>query len=136
MIDALPVNRHLRFLTHFLTLPQVVKKGDTIFVGQYLFTGSETTSVWLEVEEIRGDDVIGVCKNAATLQGALLTAHCACVRVGLPILSAEDKKNISTWGQANQIDFVSLSFTRSAEDVREVRGPKVEVFICVLVLLW
>ncbi|GJZ59749.1 pyruvate kinase [Tanacetum coccineum] len=24
-------------------------KGDTIFVGQYLFTGSETTSVWTEV---------------------------------------------------------------------------------------
>lgn len=28
---------------------QCVAKGDTIFVGQYLFTGSETTSVWLEV---------------------------------------------------------------------------------------
>ena len=27
-----------------------MKKGDTIFVGQYLFTGSETTSVWLEVK--------------------------------------------------------------------------------------
>jgi hypothetical protein len=26
-----------------------VKKGDTLFMGQYLFTGSETTSVWLEV---------------------------------------------------------------------------------------
>ncbi|KAJ8425184.1 hypothetical protein Cgig2_004688 [Carnegiea gigantea] len=26
-----------------------VKKGDTIFMGKYLFTGSETTSVWLEV---------------------------------------------------------------------------------------
>lgn len=30
---------------------QVVKKGDTIFIGQYLFTGSETTSVWLEVRK-------------------------------------------------------------------------------------
>lgn len=29
---------------------QAVKKGDTIFIGQYLFTGSETTSVWLEVK--------------------------------------------------------------------------------------
>lgn len=28
---------------------QAVKTGDTIFVGHYLFTGSETTSVWLEV---------------------------------------------------------------------------------------
>lgn len=28
---------------------QAVKKGDMIFMGKYLFTGSETTSVWLEV---------------------------------------------------------------------------------------
>lgn len=28
---------------------QAVKTGDTIFIGEYLFTGSETTSVWLEV---------------------------------------------------------------------------------------
>jgi hypothetical protein len=27
---------------------QAVKQGDTIFAGQYLFTGSATTSVWLE----------------------------------------------------------------------------------------
>jgi hypothetical protein len=26
---------------------QAVKQGDTIFAGQYLFTGSATTSVWL-----------------------------------------------------------------------------------------
>ncbi|GAQ85010.1 pyruvate kinase [Klebsormidium nitens] len=107
--------------TNYPGLAKTVKKGDTIFVGQYLFTGSETTSVWLEVEEVRGDDVIGVCKNDATLQGALLTAHTACVRVDLPTLSEEDKKNISTWGQANQIDFVSLSFTRTAEDVKNCR---------------
>jgi len=31
---------------------QAVKRGDTIFVGQYLFTGSETTSVWLEVKSL------------------------------------------------------------------------------------
>ena len=31
---------------------QAVKKGDTIFIGQYLFTGSETTSVWLEVRKV------------------------------------------------------------------------------------
>lgn len=28
---------------------QAVKTGDAIFIGQYLFTGSETTSVWLEI---------------------------------------------------------------------------------------
>ncbi|KAE9465569.1 hypothetical protein C3L33_02545, partial [Rhododendron williamsianum] len=39
--EILPIN--------FSGLSKAVKKGDTIFVGQYLFTGSETTSVWLEV---------------------------------------------------------------------------------------
>ncbi|KAH1039663.1 hypothetical protein J1N35_041406 [Gossypium stocksii] len=32
---------------NFDGLPKAVKKGDTIFIGQYLFTGSETTSAWL-----------------------------------------------------------------------------------------
>ncbi|GJT81409.1 pyruvate kinase [Tanacetum coccineum] len=39
--EVLPIN--------FDGLAKAVKKGDTIFVGQYLFTGSEATSVWLEV---------------------------------------------------------------------------------------
>nr|GMD86886.1 pyruvate kinase 1, cytosolic [Ipomoea batatas] len=67
--EVLPIN--------FAGLSKAVKKGDTIFIGQYLFTGSETTSVWLEV--------------------------------------------ISTWGVKNKIDFLSLSYTRHAEDVREAR---------------
>lgn len=36
-------------LTKVSIVLQAVKNGDTIFIGQYLFTGSETTSVWLEV---------------------------------------------------------------------------------------
>ncbi|CAH1431778.1 unnamed protein product [Lactuca virosa] len=28
---------------------KAVKTGDTIFIGQYLFTGHGTTSLWLEV---------------------------------------------------------------------------------------
>ncbi|KAJ0814988.1 putative pyruvate kinase [Helianthus annuus] len=39
--DLLPVN--------FGGLAKTVKLGDTIFLGQYLFTGSEATSVWPEV---------------------------------------------------------------------------------------
>ncbi|MCL7035329.1 hypothetical protein MKW94_010053, partial [Papaver nudicaule] len=38
--EVLPIN--------YGGLSKAVKKGDTIFLGQYLFTGSETTSVWLE----------------------------------------------------------------------------------------
>ncbi|KAA0054848.1 pyruvate kinase 2, cytosolic-like [Cucumis melo var. makuwa] len=51
---------------------KVLKKGDTLFLGQYLFTGSET-SVWLEVFEVKGDDVGCVVKNSATLAQQFLS---------------------------------------------------------------
>ncbi|XP_058204126.1 pyruvate kinase 2, cytosolic-like isoform X1 [Rhododendron vialii] len=111
--EILPIN--------FSGLSKAVKKGDTIFVGQYLFTGSETTSVWLEVDKVREEDVVCVIKNTATLTGSLFTLHASQVHIDLPTLSDKDKEVISTWGVKNKIDFLSLSYTRHAEDVREAR---------------
>ncbi|GFZ02461.1 pyruvate kinase family protein [Actinidia rufa] len=111
--DVLPIN--------FSGLSKAVKKGDTIFVGQYLFTGSESTSVWLEVDEVKGQDVVCVVKNTATLTGSLFTLHACQICIDLPTLSDKDKEVISSWGLKNKIDFLSLSFTRHAEDVREAR---------------
>ncbi|BBN16075.1 pyruvate kinase [Marchantia polymorpha subsp. ruderalis] len=110
---TLPVN--------YPELASVVKPKDTIFVGQYLFTGSESTSVWLEVMEVQGPNVKCLVKNSATLTGTLFTAHAAGVPVGLPTLSDFDKEVISKWGVKNSIDFISLSYTRHAEDVRQAR---------------
>ncbi|CAA7400374.1 unnamed protein product [Spirodela intermedia] len=110
----LPVN--------YAELANTVKKGDTIFLGQYLFTGSETTSVWLEVTETRGQDVICLVKNSATLAGFIFTMHAAQVRINLPTLTDMDKQAISSWGCRNNIDIISLSYTRQAEDVRELRA--------------
>ncbi|CAN1860356.1 Pyruvate kinase 1, cytosolic, partial [Linum perenne] len=113
--ELLPIN--------FNGLAKAVKAGDTIFVGQYLFTGSETTSVWLEVSEVKGEDVVCVIKNTATLAGSLFTLHASQLRIELPTLSDKDKEVcvISTWGLPNKIDFLSLSYTRHAEDVRQAR---------------
>ncbi|KAG9160468.1 hypothetical protein Leryth_008865 [Lithospermum erythrorhizon] len=111
--EVLPIN--------FSGLSEAVKKGDTIFMGQYLFTGSETTSVWLEVEEVKGADVVCIVKNTATLAGALFTLHASQIHINLPTLSEKDKEFISSWGVKNKIDFLSLSYTRHAEDVREAR---------------
>ncbi|KAG2686460.1 hypothetical protein I3843_09G006900 [Carya illinoinensis] len=111
--DLLPIN--------FDGLAKAVKKGDTIFMGQYLFTGSETTSVWLEVSEVKGEDVVCVIKNTATLAGSLFTLHASQIHIDLPTLTDKDKEVISTWGVQNKIDFLSLSYTRHAEDVRQAR---------------
>ncbi|XP_074564790.1 pyruvate kinase 1, cytosolic-like [Curcuma longa] len=111
--ELLPIN--------FTGLSKAVTPGDTIFIGQYLFTGSETTSVWLEVSELKGDDVVCTIKNSATLAGSLFTLHVSQIHISLPTLTEADKKAISTWGVRNKIDFLSLSYTRHAEDVREAR---------------
>ncbi|KAK7396629.1 hypothetical protein VNO78_17766 [Psophocarpus tetragonolobus] len=111
--QILPIN--------FNGLAKSMKKGDTIFVGQYLFTGSEITSVWLEVSEVTELDVVCTIKNSATLAGSLFTLHASRVHIDLPTLTDKDKEVISTWGVKNKIDFLSLSYTRHAEDVRQAR---------------
>ncbi|KAG2669352.1 hypothetical protein I3843_14G029900 [Carya illinoinensis] len=111
--NTLPIN--------FNGLSKAVKKGDTIFIGQYLFTGSETTSVWLEVTDVNGDDVVCLIKNSSTLSGSLYTLHVSQIRIDLPTLTDKDKEVISTWGAPNNMDFLSLSYTRHAEDVRHAR---------------
>ncbi|OAY40245.1 pyruvate kinase 1, cytosolic isoform X1 [Manihot esculenta] len=102
-------------------LSEILKKGDTIFLGQYLFTGSESTSVWLEVLETNGQDVICLIKNTATLEGFILM-HVSQVHESLPNLSDKDKQVILEWGSHNNVDLISLSYTRSVEDVRELRA--------------
>ncbi|XP_068649072.1 pyruvate kinase 2, cytosolic-like [Aristolochia californica] len=102
-------------------LKKAVKQGDTIFLGQHLFTGSETTSVWLEVVDTNGSDVICLVKNTATLEGFIFMMHVSQVDISLPTLSETDKKVISSWGSRNKVDFISLSYTRHAEDVCELR---------------
>ncbi|PHU00136.1 hypothetical protein BC332_29923 [Capsicum chinense] len=111
--NLLPIN--------FSGLSKSVKNGDTIFIGQYLFTGSETTSVWLEVTEVNGEDVVCSIKNSATLAGPLYTLHVSQIRIDLPTLTDKDKKVISSWAFRNKIDILSLSYTRNAEDVRHAR---------------
>ncbi|KAI8539717.1 hypothetical protein RHMOL_Rhmol09G0204500 [Rhododendron molle] len=95
--NLLPIN--------FGGLSKAVKTGDAIFIGQYLFTGSETTSVWLEVTEVSGDDVVCLIKNSATLSGQLYTLHVSQIRIDLPTLTDKDKEArnyLSKLGDLNQ----------------------------------
>ncbi|KAG4910825.1 hypothetical protein JHK87_056941 [Glycine soja] len=77
---------------NFTGLSKAVKKGDTIFIGKYLFTGSETASVWLEVSEVEGEDVTCLVKNTATLSGSLFTVHVSQIHIDLPTLADKDKE--------------------------------------------
>ena len=114
--DFLPVNNP--------AITKFVQKGDDVFVGQYLFTGSETSSVYLkvdEVDEVQGH-VICTCKNSARLKGVLLTVQVSNKGDDLPSLSEWDLHIIKNWLVPNNIDFLSLSFTPDAAAVDECRA--------------
>ncbi|KAG2488957.1 hypothetical protein HYH03_012576 [Edaphochlamys debaryana] len=96
--------------------------GSQIFVGQYLFTGSETSSVYLTVQEVRGDEAICTCNNTCVLEGLALTVHIAHMRNEAPILADTDLAAIRQWGAANRIDYVCVSFARNAADIASVRA--------------
>lgn len=45
-----------------------------------------------QVSEVKGDDVVCVIKNSATLAGSLFTLHASQIRIDLPTLSDKDKE--------------------------------------------
>lgn len=45
-----------------------------------------------QVSEVKGDDVVCVIKNTATLAGALFTMHASQVPIEMPTLSDKDKE--------------------------------------------
>lgn len=100
---------------------ELVEPGRQLFVGQYLFTGAETSSAYMTVKDVRGKDVICAVNNSCRLEGMLLTVHIANLRNPKPILHEKDVDVIKTWCVDNKIDTISLSFTRNGRDIREVR---------------
>jgi pyruvate kinase len=103
-------------------LPSVVSPGDTIFLGQYLFTGSETSSVYLTVISTDARTVTCEARNSATLGGLCLTVHLENVLTRIASLPEPDVAAIRGWGARNAIDFLSLSFTQSAAEVAAARA--------------
>ncbi|KAJ6979395.1 hypothetical protein NC653_027523 [Populus alba x Populus x berolinensis] len=107
VIDSLEESRFRSKMVRYMqqsTRKMAVKKGDTIFVGQYLFTGNETTSVWLEASSfIAACHVTYFSCQVAEVNGE----YVVCLV-------------ISSRGVQNNIDILSLSYTRHAEDVRHV----------------
>jgi pyruvate kinase len=99
-----------------------LQAGRAIFVGQYLFTGSETTSAYLTVQSVEGDTVTCICGNDCVLEGVQLTVHIGTMKNTAPILSSQDQESLKTFGLANHIDFVALSFCRCKQDVLDARA--------------
>ena len=103
----------------FPNLGNYLGTGNQIFVGQYLFTGSETTSTYLTVQQVLSTtEVECICHNSARLEGVMLTAHFQSISNPIPTISEDDIEDIQKWGKKNEIDFLSISFCQNAEDAK------------------
>ena len=112
-------------------LPGLVHIGQCLQVGRYMSTGAESGSLMLEVTGVTKDEIKCVALNDASLSGALmilvshretsLEHHSEDLNKELPLFTEGDKKMIMDMGRKYEIDYVSLSYCNSAQDVVEAR---------------
>lgn len=88
-----------------------VKPGDSILIDDGL--------IGLEVEKIEGTDIHCIVRNGGVIsnkKGVNLPG----VNVNMPFISKKDREDI-LFGIKEGFDFIAASFTRTADDVREIR---------------
>mmetsp|Transcript_18553 Transcript_18553/g.48364 ORF Transcript_18553/g.48364 Transcript_18553/m.48364 type:complete len:728 (+) Transcript_18553:1051-3234(+) len=109
----------------------LVEKGDTFYIARYLVSGDDQASLYVEVQDVQGTDVICVAKNNATLDGLLTVFHTerSCNpalhvnrQSDLEVLSTYDQECLQDMAMSGlDMDYLSLAYTRSSSDVREAR---------------
>lgn len=107
----------------------MTEPGDTVYIGRYLVCGADQASLYLTVKEVQGTEILCEAKNDAELDGLLTVFHIERSNDTLlnvqnenPLLSPYDEECLIALGKEFEIDFVSLSYTRTREDVREARA--------------
>ena len=96
---------------NYANLPKDVKIGDRILIDDGL--------VAMAITEIYDDRLVCQVENNGII-GTRKSVNVPNVRLSMPYISEKDKDDI-LFGVKNGVDFIATSFTRSAEDVLEVR---------------
>eukprot|EP00210_Caulerpa_lentillifera_P008549 g8154.t2 len=99
-----------------------LQPGTNVFIGQYLFTGSETTSAYMTVTKVHDNkNVSCVATVTASLEGIDFVLNFSGLPSPLPILSAKDIDALKTFGKSVKVHFVNVSLCRNEEDILYVR---------------
>lgn len=72
------------------------------------------------VEEILADGVIVTVKNSAVI-GERKNVNLPGAKIDIPTVTEKDSHDITDFALKYDVDMISLSFTRSSEDIRMVR---------------
>ncbi len=100
------------FSISYKDLYKEVKKGTKILIDDGL--------IELEVLKVEGKDI--VCKvNNNGIISSRKGVNIPDITLDIPFLNEKDKKDIK-FGVENNLDFLALSFIRSAEDIKEVKN--------------
>lgn len=113
------------------TFPSLVQPGNVLHVGRFLATGAEGGSLFLQVESTTATEIRCIAQNPANLVGVLtvlvshrefsLVTHDHDLNRELPLLSSHDVECLRTFGADFELDFLTLSYCNSAEDVYTAR---------------
>ncbi|GBG76750.1 hypothetical protein CBR_g22966 [Chara braunii] len=100
-----------------------VKLGERLFVGMYLATGSDNFSAVLQVEEVEEKSVVCHCVDRATLESGAIMVHVAKYSSEMPSIFSqkEVEQELKIWDQPDLVDFVEVSCTRTADDIKQMR---------------
>ncbi|KAL6782750.1 hypothetical protein ACKKBG_A07985 [Auxenochlorella protothecoides x Auxenochlorella symbiontica] len=103
--------------------------GQTVVVGRYLSTGAEGGTLLLEVTEKQDLDIVTIAQTDASLDGLLTVmaahpneANDAAFDMAIPIMTQHDANCIKKFGKEYEIDYISLSYCSSVEDLTECRA--------------
>ena len=88
-----------------------VKPGDSILIDDGL--------VGMEVVEISDKDIVCIVKNGGDISDHK-GVNVPCVYLKMPFISQKDREDL-LFGIQEDFDFVAASFTRTADDVKEMR---------------
>ena len=96
----------------FERLPQEVSPGTTILIDDGL--------IELRVESCTGTDILCTVKNGGTISSHK-GINVPGVRLSLPFISDKDREDLA-FGVKEDFDFIAASFTRSAQDIIDLRS--------------
>mmetsp|Transcript_1064 Transcript_1064/g.3258 ORF Transcript_1064/g.3258 Transcript_1064/m.3258 type:complete len:747 (+) Transcript_1064:279-2519(+) len=109
---------------------ELCSEEDTFFVGRYLASGADDSSIFMKVVRIEGGDVVCQAQNDSELSGLLTVLHSGDEAgsggglnlTDLPLLSDTDVAALKSLAEEGvEFHFLALTFTRSGADVREAR---------------
>jgi pyruvate kinase len=100
----------------------MVMPGDQLYIGRYLVTGADAASLYLEVKSKTDTEITCVALNDAELGGLLTIFHMERNVAGIlnkqnqqPLFSPGDSEAIEVLSKEFDVDFLSLSYCRTAQ---------------------